>query len=134
MKQARGLVERAIQVALENASYRVTLGQIFDKAGELPLAAAAYEAAVTLDPLDAETYFTLAGAWKRMGHFDAAIQCYEKNHWRFSPTTHPLFTIWEMHSKWQGGWKKRLRRIALHLLFSPGSYRSLKTSEQPKGT
>ena len=78
VKQARGLVERAIQVALENASYRVTLGQIFDKAGELPLAAAAYEAAVTLDPLDAETYFTLAGAWKRMGHFDTAIQCYEK--------------------------------------------------------
>ena len=32
-----------------------------------------------MDPLDAETYFALASVWKRLGHLDAAIECYEKS-------------------------------------------------------
>ena len=79
VKQACNFVERAIEVAPDIASYRVTLGQILDEAGDLPSAAIAYEAAVTLDPLDAETYFALASVWKRLDHLEAAIECYEKS-------------------------------------------------------
>jgi Tfp pilus assembly protein PilF len=77
-KQARDLVEHAIRVQSDVAMYHVTLGGIFDGMDETAKAAASYECAVLLDPMDAETYFALANAWRRLGHLEAAIDCYER--------------------------------------------------------
>ena len=75
---AEKLINQAIQCDSGVPIYHVSLGDVFQAAGELKTAVQCYQEALRLKPDLVEALCNLGNAWREQGDFQQAIDCYQK--------------------------------------------------------
>lgn len=77
-KESIDLIENAIEINGNVATYHSNLGNVLQSQGKLSQAGACYQRALILKPDSAETYVNLGNIFKEQGQLDSSLTCYRR--------------------------------------------------------
>jgi len=77
-EESVSLIERAIEIKGNAASYHSNLGNVLQWRGELSQAGACYQRALQLKPDSAEIYVNLGNIFKALRQIDSSLTCYRR--------------------------------------------------------
>lgn len=72
------LIEKAIEIKGDAASYHSNLGNVLQSQGKLSQAGACFQRALLLKPDSAEIYVNLGNIFKTLGQLDSSLTCYRR--------------------------------------------------------
>jgi hypothetical protein len=77
-EEAADLIQRAIEINGNAASYHSNLGNVLESQGKRERAGACYQRALLLKPDSPETYVNLGNIFRALGQLDSSLTCYRR--------------------------------------------------------